>query len=147
MDDDSMTRTTRRWRFEHRSQPLLPASAFVSRMIWSLVAGAGIIAVSLAAGMAGYWHFEGLSWIDAFLNAAMILSGMGPLAQPRNYGGKLFAGLYALYSGFVILLAAGIAFAPIVHRFLHRFHLEEDSQADSHADPGADSRNKAARPS
>jgi hypothetical protein len=143
MVDNSMSKATRRWQFEHRTQPLLPAAAFVSRMIWSLVAGAGIIAVSLAAGMAGYWHFEGLAWIDAFVNTAMILSGMGPLAQPQSYGGKLFAGLYALYSGFVILLAAGIAFAPIVHRFLHRFHVE----GDSHADPDAGSKDKVARPS
>ena len=130
-----MTKTTRHWRFEHRSQPLAPATAFVSRIIWSLVAGAGIIVVSLGAGMAGYRHFEGLSWIDAFVNAAMILSGMGPLAQPQSVGGKLFAGIYALYSGFVILLAAGIAFAPIAHRFLHRFHMDEESQADSPVDP------------
>lgn len=133
-----MTRTPRRWRFEHRSQPLLPASAFASRMVWSLAAGAALILVSLAAGMAGYAHFEGLASIDAFVNAAMILSGMGPLAQPQSVGGKLFAGFYALYSGFVILLAAGIAFAPIVHRFMHRFHLEtpEDSPPDAGAGAG-----------
>ena len=142
-----MTNTTRRWRFEHQSQPLLPASAFVSRMIWSLVAGAAIVVVSLGVGMAGYWHFEGLSWIDAFVNAAMILSGMGPLANPQTYGGKLFAGLYALYSGFVILLAAGIAFAPIVHRFLHRFHIDEELQPESAMESASDFKKKAAHPS
>jgi hypothetical protein len=96
-------------------------------MAWSLAAGTVVILLSLFAGMCGYWYFENLAWIDAFVNAAMILSGMGPLAQPQSTGGKLFAGLYALYSGFVILLAAGIAFAPLVHRFLHRFHLDESA--------------------
>ena len=117
--------------FEHHTEPMLPRAAFVSRMTLSLAAGGFIVLVSLAAGMWGYWFFEGLAWIDAFVNAAMILSGMGPLAQPQSTGGKLCAGLYALYSGFLILLAAGVAFAPLVHRFLHRFHLDEDSARKS----------------
>jgi hypothetical protein len=66
-----------------------------------------------------------MAWIDAFANAAMILSGMGPLAPPQTWGGKLFAGLYALYSGLAVILATGILLTPIVHRLLHRFHLEE----------------------
>ena len=86
--------------------------------------GLGLVIVSLAIGMAGYHGYEGLPWIDAFLNAAMILSGMGPLLQPATEGGKLFAGIYALYSGFAVLVIAGFMFGPIVHRFLHRFHLE-----------------------
>jgi hypothetical protein len=92
----------------------------------SVAMGTMLIIVSLLGGMAGYHYFEGLSWIDAFVNAAMILSGMGPLAQPATTGGKIFAGLYALYSGFAVLIIAGITFAPIVHRFLHRLHAEED---------------------
>lgn len=84
-----------------------------------------MILFSLACGMVGYRVFEGLSWIDAFVNAAMLLSGMGPLASPVTTGGKLFAGIYALYSGFVVLIAAAIAFAPVIHRFMHRFHLEQ----------------------
>ena len=75
--------------------------------------------------MSGYHFFENLPWLDAFVNAAMILSGMGPLANPQTAGGKLFAGCYALYSGLVLILVAGVVFAPVVHRFLHRFHVEE----------------------
>jgi len=77
--------------------------------------------------MAGYYLLEGLSGIDAFANAAMILSGMGPLDPPKTWGGKLFAGLYALYSGLAVILAAGILFTPVVHRLLHKFHLEDES--------------------
>jgi hypothetical protein len=85
-----------------------------------------LVAVSLAVGMAGYHVYEGLSWIDAFLNASMILSGMGPLLSPATTGGKLFAGLYALYSGLAVLVIAAVIFGPIVHRFLHRFHIEAE---------------------
>ena len=75
--------------------------------------------------MWGYAHFEGMSWLDAFLNAAMILSGMGPADQLKSDAGKLFAGCYALYSGLIIVLASGIVLAPIVHRILHRFHVDD----------------------
>ena len=85
-----------------------------------------LVLVSLAIGMAGYHGYEGLPWIDAFLNASMILSGMGPLLQPATTGGKLFAGFYALYSGLAVLLIAGVIFGPVVHRFLHRFHIEAE---------------------
>lgn len=90
----------------------------------------GVIAVSLAMGMAGYHFLEGMTWLDAFVNAAMILSGMGPMGELRSTGGKLFAGLYALYSGLALLSIAAILLAPIVHRFLHRFHLELGSRGD-----------------
>jgi hypothetical protein len=85
-----------------------------------------LVSVSLLGGMAGYHWLEGMAWIDAFANAAMILSGMGPLDPPRTWGGKLFAGHYALYSGLAVLLAAGILLTPIVHRMLHQFHLETE---------------------
>ncbi|MHB8679476.1 MAG: hypothetical protein ACYC7G_07050 [Rudaea sp.] len=80
--------------------------------------------VSLFIGMLGYHMLEGLSWLDAFVNASMLLGGMGPVDPLHTTGGKLFAGLYALYCGFMVIAIAGIIFAPIVHRFLHRFHLE-----------------------
>jgi hypothetical protein len=116
-------------RFEHRTEPLLAMQAFVWRVIVSFVFGMGVILLSLAVGMAGYHFFEQLSWIDSFTNAAMLLSGMGPLEQPQTNAGKIFAGMYALYSGLAVILIAGITFAPIVHRFLHKFHLEnEDAQ-------------------
>ncbi|MFA5834821.1 MAG: hypothetical protein WDA22_15195 [Bacteroidota bacterium] len=84
--------------FEHRKQPLLSKHLCMQRLVFSIALGVGLIVISLSTGMAGYHWFEGLSWIDAFENAAMILSGMGPLAQPQTEGGKFFAGLYALYS-------------------------------------------------
>jgi hypothetical protein len=113
------------FRIEHWSQPILPWPRFVRRLCLSLGVGAGLIAGSLGVGMAGYHYLEGLPWLDAFLNAAMILSGMGPLAQTQTVAGKLFAGLYALYSGFAVLVIAGIAFGPVVHRVLHMFHADE----------------------
>ncbi len=83
-----------------------------------------LVSVSLLAGMAGYHFLESMSWIDAFVNAAMILSGMGPLATPQTFAGKLFAGLYALYSGLLVIVATGILLAPVFHRVLHKFHAE-----------------------
>jgi hypothetical protein len=114
--------------FEHRHQPLLPKHLYIRRVITSIVLGVTIILISLAVGMAGYHWYESLPWIDAFVNAAMILSGMGPLAQPQTDGGKIFAGIYALYSGLAVILIAGVIFAPIVHRFLHRFHVGEGKE-------------------
>jgi hypothetical protein len=113
------------FRIEHKSEPILPWPLFVRRLCLSFGVGAGLIAGSLGAGMAGYHYLEGLAWLDAFLNAAMILSGMGPLAQTQTVAGKLFAGLYALYSGFAVLVIAGIAFGPVVHRMLHMLHADE----------------------
>lgn len=78
--------------------------------------------------MAGYHFFENLKWIDAFINAAMILGGMGPLENPQTSGGKLFAGIYALYSGIIFLIAVGVIFAPVFHRMFHLFHWKEDNQ-------------------
>ena len=112
-------------KFEHKSQPLLSWPRFLKRLMVSVATGTALIVASLLGGMVGYHYFESLSWIDAFANAAMILSGMGPLAQPATTSGKIFAGLYALYSGFAVLIITGITFAPIVHRFLHRLHAEE----------------------
>jgi hypothetical protein len=77
---------------------------------------------SLFGGMLGYIHFEGLSWLDGFLNAAMLLAGTGPVDFPRTPGGKIFAGLYALYAGMVFLVVAGLILAPVAHRVLHKFH-------------------------
>jgi hypothetical protein len=85
-----------------------------------------LVAGSIGLGMAGYVRFERLSWIDAFLNAAMLLGGMGPVETPATPGGKLFAGFYALYAGLVFLVAASILLAPVVHRVMHRFHLREE---------------------
>ena len=113
-------------RFEHRNEPVLPWPAFLWRLAGSTLIGAGLVIVSLAIGMIGYRSLMGMSWIDAFVNASMILSGMGPLADPQTSGAKLFAGLYALFSGLAVLAIAGVVFAPVVHRFLHYLHADED---------------------
>jgi hypothetical protein len=128
--------------FEHHTQPLLPRWRFVSRLLRSIALGLAIIAGSLVVGMWGYHFYEGLPWIDAFLNAAMILSGMGPLLSPTTRDGKLFAGGYALYSGFVVILATGIVFAPLVHRLLHRFHVA----GGHHKHPAAAANHAATEP-
>lgn len=77
-------------------------------------------------GIAGYAYFEQLPWRDAFLNTAMLLGGMGPVDPPLTDGGKLFAGLFALYAGLVFLIAVALVFAPVVHRIMHKFHWEKD---------------------
>jgi hypothetical protein len=117
--------------YESRRQPLLSRAMFAQRLVRNFILASLFIALSLVAGMTGYWYFEGMPWIDAFANAAMILSGMGPLAPLQTWGGKFFAGVYALYSGLAVVLAVGLIMAPIVHRVMHRFHVEcEDGECD-----------------
>lgn len=110
--------------FEHRKQALLPSRIFYARLGRSAAIGCAIILGSLCCGMAGYHFLENLSWLDAFLNASMILSGMGPVAPLQTSAGKLFAGCYALFSGLTFITSMGVVFAPVFHRFLHKFHLE-----------------------
>ncbi len=111
--------------YEHRSQPLLPRLAFLRRLAVHAGVAFGVIAGSLFLGILGYHFLEGLSWLDALVNASMLLGGMGPVNELHTSAGKVFASLYALYSGMVFLVAVGIIFAPVFHRILHRFHLEE----------------------
>jgi hypothetical protein len=112
-------------RFERRHEALAPPEVYRHRLVTAGAVGGVLVALSLAIGIAGYMVFEGLGALDAFLNASMILSGMGPLHNPATVGGKMFCALYALYSGFAALAIAGIIFAPVVHRVFHRFHIEE----------------------
>ena len=113
--------------FEHISKPVLPRKQFKSRMMRATLLGFGLIVFSLAIGMAGYMYFfPKLDWADAFVNAAMILSGMGPLANPETTGAKIFSGCYAIYSGLMLVMSAGVVFAPVIHRFLHKLHADED---------------------
>jgi hypothetical protein len=93
-------------------------------MLWAIAIWFALISAGLAIGIAGYAGFEGLSLTDAYLNAAMILSGMGPAVELKTTGGKLFAGTYAIFSGLIIIIATGFLLAPIFHRVLHKFHLE-----------------------
>jgi len=110
--------------YEHRSEPVLPLSRFLVRLASSATASFLLVGSSLVAGMLGYHVLERLSWIDAFLNASMLLGGMGPVNSPATFAGKLFAGLYALYCGLVVIVVAGLLLAPVLHRVLHRLHAE-----------------------
>ena len=107
-----------------RFKPLSSPEVYRRHLVTSGSVGLVLVVISLAIGMGGYAYFEDLGFIDAFLNASMILSGMGPVLNPKSAGGRIFAGFYALYSGFAVLAIAAIMFAPVVRRFLHRFHLE-----------------------
>jgi hypothetical protein len=116
-------------RFEHRREPLARRVVFLRRLANSAAIGLVIIAISLSIGMLGYHLTERLSWLDAFVNAAMLLGGEGPIDPPRSAGGKLFEGLYALYCGLAVITIAGVMFAPVIHRALHKFHLERERGA------------------
>ena len=111
-------------RYEPVSQPVAPLHRYLRRQLRSLGVGIVFIAIGLYAGMLGYHYIVGLSWVDAYENAAMILSGMGPVATPSTFAGKVFAGSYALFSGIAVLAIAGVIAAPLVHRFLHRLHAD-----------------------
>ena len=110
--------------YESRHQRLAPLPVFRRRLVTAGTLGLGLVAVSLAIGITGYMVTEKLAFIDGFLNAAMILSGMGPVHNPGTTAGKLFAGVYAIYCGFAVLGIAALMFAPVVHRLFHRFHIE-----------------------
>ena len=114
--------------YEHRSQPLLPRRLFLRRLLGHGLAAFSLVLVSLGVGVVGYHLTEGLPWLDALLNASMILGGMGPVNELRTVGGKLFASAYALFSGMAFLATAGIVMAPLAHRLLHRLHLETGDQ-------------------
>ena len=114
--------------FEHYSKPLIPRAQYHRRLLSAVSIAAVLIVASLLAGMLGYHWLENMPWIDAYLSASMILSGMGPVGEPHTLAGKVFAGTYASYSGFVALICVGVLGAPVLHRFLHRFHIDEDAQ-------------------
>lgn len=108
--------------YEAKHHRPVPIARFIGRLLQHAAAAAGLVGVSLGIGMAGYRYFERLSWVDAFLNAAMLLGGMGPVNAPATVGGKLFAGSYALFAGLVFLAVPAIILSPIIHRVLHTFH-------------------------
>jgi hypothetical protein len=111
-------------RFERRDQPLAPRRKFLIRMAIAIGLWMVLTIVGLAIGIAGYAAFEGMSFVDAYVNASMILSGMGPVGELKTTGGKVFAGSYAILSGLIIVIATGFVLAPIFHRILHSFHVE-----------------------
>ncbi len=108
----------------NRTPPLPSRAHFLGKLLRHFVGGAALIVGSLFAGTLGYHVLERLPWIDALLNASMIMGGMGPVDPVRTTAGKLFASAYALYCGLVLLIAASVMLAPVLHRFLHRWHLE-----------------------
>jgi hypothetical protein len=111
--------------YESRRQRPLPRAHFVRRLGLHAALAVAVLVVSLGIGMAGYVAFEHLPWLDAFLNAAMLLGGMGPVDLPKSEAGKLFAGCYALYAGLVFIATAALVLTPLLHRVLHRFHWDE----------------------
>lgn len=115
--------------WEHRSDPLATRQRFFKRLANHGGVALVVLLASLGAGASGYHFTEGIPWLDAVLNAAMILTGMGPVTVLQTSAGKLFATVYALYSGVVFLLVAGLLMSPFLHRVLHRFHLEAQDEA------------------
>jgi hypothetical protein len=111
--------------YESRHRPLIPIRSFVQRVMWHLFIGCSIIFLSLLVGMYGYHHFEEMDWINAYENAAMILSGMGPVDNLHTEKGKIFAGTYALFSGIIFLIVIAIFIAPLFHRFFHKFMIKD----------------------
>jgi len=111
--------------FERKHQKIAPASVFMRRLAVYIGIAILLILVALFIGIAGYHWLAGLVWADALLNASMILGGMGPVNLLTNTSAKVFASLYALFSGLVFIAVMGIVFSPIVHRMLHKFHIDE----------------------
>lgn len=123
--------------FEHKKEPLASPSKYRERLLKYFLIAMSLLVFSLLIGTVGYWYFgqqniktDKPSWIDAFLCASMILTGMGPIGSIESDGGKIFSALYAIYSGVTFLSVMGIFFAPIVHRFLHVMHVDDD-ESDS----------------
>ena len=114
---------------EKSHQPLASRKVFLLRLLRNILLGLIAIACAQFLGMLGYHYFENMSWVDAFVNAAMILSGMGPVEILHTNIGKIFAGLYALFSGLAFILIVGLIFSPILHRFFHKFHLDTEGTA------------------
>ena len=112
-------------RYEPRHTRPISTRLFAVRMLRHGGAALILVSASIGVGMAGYEHYEQLEWRDAFLNASMLLGGMGPVESPHTPHGKIFAGVYALYAGLVFIVSAGVILAPVVHRIMHRFHWDE----------------------
>jgi len=115
--------------FERRHEPLAPPERYHRRLFRASLAAGGVIVVSLAIGVLGYHTFGGIEdWVDCLYSASMILGGMGPVAELKTRGGKIFASIYALYSGVALLTSVGVLLAPALHRALHHFHIETEAE-------------------
>ena len=113
------------WKLESGHSKVISRKRFAARMGLAAAAWGVLMLIALAIGMSGYGYFESLVPIDGFVNTAMVLSGMGPVEDSKTFGGKIFAGTFAVFSGFIIIIGAGVILVPIFHRVLHRFHMEE----------------------
>lgn len=111
--------------FEHKHAPVVSPKHFTLRMVYWLVITIVFLGISLFMGACGYHYLESMPWIDAVLNAAMILGGMGPVDALHTDAGKIFASFYALYCGIFLIVCGGILLVPIFHRVLHRFHADK----------------------
>ncbi len=120
-----MTHKRTLFQYERHNQPLLPRRQFLYRLVRHIGFGVLLILASLAIGVLGYHFTEHMPWLDSLLNASMILGGMGPVNTLATAAGKVFASLYALFAGIVFLVAAGVFIAPVVHRWLHKMHLDQ----------------------
>ena len=114
--------------FEHKDLPLLSKTAFIRRQLLFIFDALVLLTFSLGIGMIGYRAVTGMDWIDAFYNASMILTGMGPIDAMPTHGAKIFAGCYALFSGVIFLSTVAVMFSPLIHRFLHLMHIDEDDK-------------------
>lgn len=115
--------------FDYKGKPLASPATFAGRMIVNILIAGVMIAIALGIGMWGYQATEQMAPIDAFLNSAMLLGGMGPVApELQTEAGKLFAGFYALGCGLVLVMVSGIILAPVVHRVLHALHVDDDEK-------------------
>jgi hypothetical protein len=114
-------------RFERRGERVVSRGVFLRRLGRNLAMALGVTGVSLLAGMAGFVVFEGKDWVSAYDNAAMILGGMGPFEEAGTVAGRLFEGTYALYAGLMVILVTTLVLAPVFHRVLHSFHVEDDA--------------------
>lgn len=117
-------------KFERKHQPLANRSRFLLRVIWYFLASVMLMGCSLGIGVLGYRYFANLAWVDALLNASMILTGMGPVSPMENDAAKIFASVYALFSGVIFLSATAVVLSPIFHRIMHSFHLNDGADGD-----------------
>ena len=111
--------------FERKHEKVVPTSVFAKRMLGAVGLAIGLILPALFIGIAGYHWIDQLDWVDSLLEASMILGGMGPINPPTTTNAKLFASVYALFSGIIFIALMGLLLTPLVHRLMHKFHVKD----------------------
>lgn len=114
--------------YESKQHPLISRMAFLGRMGQHFAVALIVVGVSIFGGMVGYWHFEGHSWVSAFMHTCFLLGGYGHLTAPQSGAGQIFLGIYMLYSNLVFISVLGVLLAPVLHRIMHKFHLDQDAE-------------------